>query len=157
MIYAALKLVHLAAVIVFLGNILTSLFWMRLAVHTKEPPIIAHTIRGIIKSGRLFTVPGVILITLAGFLTAIYGGLPILHTGWILWSIVLFSLSGLVFGAKVVPLQRKMHHLTQDRESAPPFDWIQFYKLYRRWEFWGGMALLTPAGALIMMTLKIPR
>jgi hypothetical protein len=39
--------------------------------------------KGIISSDKLFTIPGVVVITIGGFSAAIYGGIPILKTGWI--------------------------------------------------------------------------
>jgi uncharacterized membrane protein len=104
--YLLLKLIHIIAVIIFLGNIITGLFWMRKADKTNNRSIIAFTMKGIIDSDRLFTIPGVIIITIGGFAAAIQGGIPLLRTGWIFWPIVLFSLSGLAFAWKVVPLQK---------------------------------------------------
>ena len=80
MTYNYLKLIHLMAVIIFLGNIFTGLFWMHIAIKTKDLKIISHSIKGVIRSDRLFTIPGVILITAGGLMTAIYGRIPIIHT-----------------------------------------------------------------------------
>ena len=157
MIYNYLKLLHLIAVILFLGNIVTGLFWMTIAVKTKDLKIISHSIKGVIKSDRLFTIPGVIVIVAGGFMAAIYGNIPILRTGWIFWSLILFSISGIVFGWKVAPLQRKIYNLTSNRETAHDFNWPGFKKVYLEWETWGLVALLTPVAALVMMVLKIPR
>ena len=106
--YLLLKTIHLLAVVAFLGNIATGLFWMRFAVKTNDVKIIQHTALGIIRSDRLFTIPGVLIITAGGFFAAIYAGIPLLRTGWIFWPIVLFSLSGVFFAYKVAPLQSKM-------------------------------------------------
>ena len=151
------KLIHLLAVIIFLGNIITGLFWMRIAVKTKDVRIIHHTMNGIIMADRYFTIPGVVVITAAGFLAAIYGHFPILRTGWILWSIILFSISGLAFAFKVAPLQRKIFKLTLGVENFADFDWTNFRKIYFAWDIWGLIALLTPLAAFAMMTLKIPQ
>lgn len=157
MTYNYLKLLHLIAVILFLGNIVTGLFWMTIAVKTKDLKIISHSIKGVIKSDRLFTIPGVIVITAGGFMAAIYGNLPLLRTGWIFWSLILFSISGIAFGWKVAPLQRKIYNLTSTKETAHDFNWQGFKKVYLEWETWGLIALLTPVAALVMMVLKIPR
>jgi uncharacterized membrane protein len=154
---AYFKLIHLLAVIIFLGNIITGLFWMRIAVKTKDLRIIQHTMNGIIIADRYFTIPGVIVITVGGFMAAIYGHFPILRTGWILWSIILFSISGLAFAFKIAPLQRKIYKLTSGMENPAGFDWIYFRKIYFAWDIWGLIAVLTPLGAFVMMTLKIPR
>jgi len=154
--YSLIKLLHVTAVIIFLGNIFTGLFWMRIAVKTNDLKIIGHTIKGVIKSDRLFTIPGVIFITTFGILAAIQGGIPLLRTGWILWSLILFSVSGIAFAWKVAPLQKKIFTLVRDQESSNDFDCMLFKKIYLQWEMWGLLALLTPVAALIMMTLKLP-
>ena len=157
MAYSYLKLLHLVAVIIFLGNIITGLFWMHIAVKTKDLKIIAHSINGVIRSDRLFTIPGVVFIVVAGIFTAIFGNIPILRTGWIFWSIVLFSISGFVFGWKVAPLQRKIYKLSSAQTDPDNFDWFLLKKLYKEWEIWGLIALLTPVIALFMMVLKVPK
>jgi uncharacterized membrane protein len=153
-VYLILKLVHVVAVVLFLGNITTGLFWKAHADRTKDPRIIAHTVLGIIRSDRWFTIPGVILIIAAGIGTAMVGGLPIIGTKWILWSLVLFAISGIVFMWQVVPLQRRLHELMSRATDGAVPDWELYHRLSRRWELWGGVALLTPVAALILMVLK---
>jgi uncharacterized membrane protein len=63
---------------------------------TKDPDKIAFAFKGIIKADRYFTVPGVIGITIIGVGLTMHAGIPLLGTGWILWSIILFSISELV-------------------------------------------------------------
>jgi uncharacterized membrane protein len=155
--YSYLKLIHIIAVMIFLGNIITGLFWMHIAVKTKDLKIINFTMKGIQAADRYFTIPGVIVIIAFGFFTAISGQFPILRTGWIFWSIIMFSISGLAFALKVAPLQKKIYHLTLNKESAVDFDYKYFYKVYLEWDIWGIIALATPLAALIMMTLKIPQ
>ena len=128
---------------------------MRQANKTSNFSIISFTMKGVIASDRWFTIPGVIVITVAGFSAAIQGGLPLLRTGWIFWSLLLFTLSGLIFALKVVPLQKKILQFTENK-PAEKFD-LEIYRLYlQQWETWGLMALLTPLAALAMMVLKIP-
>ena len=156
MLYLALKTVHIVAVILFLGNITTGIFWKEHADRTRDARLIAHALAGIIRSDRLFTIPGVVLITIAGITAAIIGHLPLLRTGWLFWGIVLFSLSGVAFSVWVVPLQRRMMKLMQaGAESGSP-DWAAYQTLSRTWAFWGAVALLLPAAALIFMVFKPP-
>ena len=157
MTYNLLKLVHLIAVVLFMGNIITGLFWVRIAVKTKDLKIISHTIKGVTRSDRLFTIPGVIIITAGGFLAAIHAHFPILRTGWIFYSIILFSISGLAFAWKVAPLQKMLYKLTVDQEGNEQFNWNVFNKKLQEWEIWGLIAMLTPLAAMVMMTLKLPR
>lgn len=111
--YLLIKLLHIGAVIAFVGNIATGLFWHAHAARTRDPRLLAHTMDGIIRSDRLFTGPGVIAIIATGVAAALAGGFPILGTGWILWTILLFAASGLIFMFRVAPMQRQLRALAQ--------------------------------------------
>ena len=152
--YLVLKLVHLSAVIAFLGNITTGLFWHRHAVRTRDPKLLAHTMDGIIRSDRLFTIPGVIVITSAGIAAAIAGGLPLLHTKWIVWTLILFTISGVAFTVFLVPLQRQLHAMAREGAESDSFDFGRYHALARRWELWGAIALGAPLVGLVLMVLK---
>ncbi len=154
--YSYLKLLHVISVIIFLGNIFTGLFWMHIAKKTNDIKIISHSIKGVIKSDRYFTIPGVVFITAFGLFAAILARIPLLNTGWILWSIILFTFSGIVFAVKVAPLQKEIMQLTLNYEKSGDFDWSNFNKVYLYWEIWGGISLIAPVIALILMILKIP-
>lgn len=152
--YLLLKLLHVIAVIVFLGNITTGLFWHAHAARTKDPKLLAHTMDGIIRSDRLFTIPGVITIIATGVALALYGHLPLLRTGWILWTLILFAVSGFIFMLRVAPLQRRLRALAETAAQSGSFDYSNYHHLAVRWEIWGAVALLTPAGGLVLMVLK---
>ena len=154
-VYLLLKLIHIFAVVIFLGNIITGLFWMRMADKTNNLSIISFTMKGIIKSDRWFTIPGVIIITAGGISAAIQGGLPLLRTGWLFWGIVLFSLSGIIFSVKLAPLQRKILRLTENMEHQK-FNSSLYHSCLKQWEIWGLIAVLSPIIAMVMMVLKIP-
>ena len=151
--YLIWKLIHVAAVVIFLGNIITGLFWAARAHKTRDFKAIASTFQGITKSDRIFTLPGIIFITLAGIVAAIHGHLPILGTGWILWSIILFSISGVIFSIYVAPLQKKIAKFADSADSSND-NWRQYEKIYKQWEFWGLLATLTPVAAFILMVIK---
>jgi uncharacterized membrane protein len=153
MSYLVWKFLHVASVIVFLGNIVTGIFWGAHANRSRDFRLIASTFDGIIRSDRLFTMPGVIVIIVSGVVAAITGGLPILGTGWILWGIVLFSVAGIVFGRIVAPLQRDIVRLAGSGDSDEQ-NWRSYDLLYARWARWGLVAVLAPAAAVLIMVLK---
>lgn len=153
MSYSIWKLLHIASVTLFLGNIATGLFWAAHAHRSRDLRVIASTFAGIVRSDRLFTLPGVVGITVCGIAAAMKGSLPMLSTGWIFWPIVLFSISGLVFGVAVAPLQGRIVRLA--RAGSPDAQtWASYAGLYRRWELWGLVALIAPAIAFAIMVLK---
>jgi uncharacterized membrane protein len=153
-LYPLYKLIHVFAVIVFMGNIYTGLFWMNRANKTRDLSIINHTMKNVILSDKYFTIPGVIIILVGGFGAALQNHLPLLKLGWIFYPIVLFSISGIAFSWKVAPLQKKIATVTKDKHDD--FDWVNYRKLYREWDMWGLVAIITPLIALAMMVLKLP-
>jgi len=152
--YSILKLLHVAGVIVFLGNIIAGHFWIHLAMKSKDFNIIKHSIRGVMRSDKVFTVPAVIVIIVAGILAAVYGHISILRTPWILWSIVLFSCSGVIFSTKLSVVLRKMLELTSHHNREQ--EWNSMEDLYKQWKMWALVAIIMPFAALVMMILKIP-
>ena len=128
MSYLAWKLLHIASVIIFLGNITTGLFWAAHAHKTRDFTVIASIFNGIIRSDRWFTIPGVIGIVISGIAAAIGGKLPILATGWILWPIILFAISGTVFGIWVAPLQHKVVNFVRT-ENFSEQSWEAYGKI----------------------------
>ncbi len=152
--YLVLKLVHITAVILFLGNIITGLFWHAHAARTGDPRLLHHVMDGIIRSDRWFTLPGVVIIVVTGVLNALHAQLPLLGTPWIAWSLALLSVSGIVYGARVAPLQQQMRTLARVGVQSGEFDARGYHALARRWEWWGAAALLTPLAVLILMVLK---
>lgn len=152
--YLWLKLIHILAVVMFIGNIVTGVFWHRHALATRDARLLAHTMAGVIRSDRLFTVPGVLLIIASGVFAAIQGEFPIFGTPWILWTLVLFGISGAVFGMKLAPLQRQMLKQAQAGAASGAFDYVAYHRVSRQWDLWGAVATGTPLLGLALMVLK---
>lgn len=152
--YLWLKLLHILAVVMFIGNITTGVFWHRHAERTRNPRLLAHAMEGVIRSDRFFTIPGVVVIIVTGMLAAIQGGFPILRTGWILWTLVLFGISGLVFMVRLAPLQRRLRGLAEAGEASGSFDFDGYRRLAVQWEVWGVIASGAPILGLALMVLK---
>ncbi len=151
--YNVLKALHVLSVVLFLGNIITGVFWKVHADLTGDLRARAQALDGIIKSDRFFTMPGVFLIIGTGVWMALEAQLPMLRTPWILWSLVLFGVSGVLFGARVAPLQKKL--LTNARAGlAGQWNEAEYRSLSRGWQFWGVIATVTPLIALFLMVLK---
>jgi uncharacterized membrane protein len=152
--YIALKILHIAAVVIFMGNLVTGILWKLHGDQTKDPVIIRHTMKGLIRADRWFTIPGVTLILIGGFGAALIGGLPLLRTRWILAGIILFAISGFAYMRQVVPLQRQMLAVARSGVEGGTFDWDKYRVLSRRWNVWGTIALIAPVLAMIGMIAK---
>ena len=153
MAYLLLKSLHVISVVLFLGNVITGIFWKIHADLSGDLRARAQALDGIIKSDKVFTVPGVLLIIVTGVALALVGKLPILGTPWILWSLVLFGVAGATFGARVGPLQKKL--LSNVRAGlAGSWSEPEYQALSRSWQLWGIVATGAPLLALFLMVLK---
>ena len=152
--YIAFKILHLVAVVIFLGNLITGILWKVSADQSRNPVIIHHTVAGLIRADRWFTIPGVVMILVGGFGAAVVGGLPLVRTRWILAGIVLFTISGIAYMARVVPLQRRMLAVARAGVDTGKMDWSEYGTLTRGWNVWGTIALLAPLLALMAMIAK---
>ena len=152
--YVAFKILHVFAVVVFLGNLITGILWKVSADQTKNPVIIHHTVGGLIRADRWFTIPAVLLILIGGFGSAVVGGLPLIRTRWILAGIILFTISGASYMARVVPIQRRMLAVAKAGVDSSSLDWKEYGALTRSWNVWGSIALVAPLLALIAMIAK---
>ena len=150
--YLALKLLHVAAVIVFLGNITTGLFWHAHAARTRDPKLLAHTMDGIIRSDRLFTLPGVLLISPRASVLAVRT-LPVAANR--LDSVDTRAVRD--FRRRIRCARRADAARAQGARRARMqggFDYARYRALALRWEIWGAVALLTPVAGLALMILK---
>jgi uncharacterized membrane protein len=146
-LYLVLKLIHVAGVVLFLGNITVGVFWKSFADRTRNAAIMASTMDGIIAADKVFTIPGIVILLGGGLGAAFVGGIPILSTGWLLWGIIAFVLSGLAFA----PLSRAQRRISF---AAHAGNFQEYDELSKRWTFWGSIALLMPLVAFVLMILK---
>ena len=153
MSYLAWKLVHNASVVLFLGNIITGLFWAAHASRTRSLRAVALIFDGLIWSDRWFTLPSVFLLLLSGIATAGRAGLPVLGTGWLLWSSASFALSGILFGVRVAPLQRRIRDFAVQAEDSDA-NWRIFRGLYWQWEAFGVLSVGAAVIPFLLMVLK---
>jgi len=145
--YLILKLIHVAGVVLFLGNITVGVFWKRFSDRSRNAAIMAFTMDAIIAADRVFTIPGIVLLLVGGLAAALVGGIPILATGWLLWGLIAFILSGVAFG----PLSRAQRQLAV---AAHAGDLVEYGRLSKSWNLWGSIALGLPIIAFILMILK---
>ena len=153
MLYLALKSLHVVSVVLFLGNIITGVFWKVHADLSGDLRVRQQAILGLIRADRFFTVPGVLLIIATGVFLALIANLPLLRTFWIIWSLVLFGISGLAFGIAVGPLQKKLLANTT-AGLAGTWNETEYRALSKSWAILGGIATAAPLIAVILMVMK---
>ena len=153
MSYLVLKALHVLSVVLFLGNIITGVFWKYHADRSGDLRARAQALDGIIASDRWFTLPGVALIIITGVGLATLAHYPIVRTHWLLWALILFGVSGVAFQFFVAPLQRRL--LANVRAGlAGSWNESEYRALSTAWKWWGAVATLAPLGSLFLMVTK---
>ncbi len=147
---------HIAGAVVFLGNIIVTGAWMLMAERTRSISVIHFSAKAVIRADLLFTLPGVLLILMNGFVMVFsaWGGWSAFHEiTWIAAALGLFTLSGIIWVGMLIPVQHRMVVLS-DPSAYPDALPKRFYSSLRSWYIWGGIAIVLPLISLYLMVNK---
>lgn len=150
--YLWLKVLHIVGVVLFLGNIIITGWWKNMADRTKNPQVIAFAQRQVTVTDWLFTAGGSTILTIAGVLN--------IHTSWsysmkwLQWGIGLFFLSAVIWVVVLIPTQIKQAKMAAIFDESGVIT-EEYWKLCRRWNIWGGLAVIIPMSAVYFMTFKM--
>ena len=147
----ALKSLHILGACLFLGNIIVSAFWKVAADRTGDIAVLRFATRLVNLTDLIFTGLGATLLLVTGHLLAIsHGG--ILVNSWILWSYILFGMSGLIWVAVLVPIQFKQARLLRATQAQQVPE--EYQSLARLWWIAGTLATVLPLPAIYLMVSK---
>ncbi|WP_410511971.1 DUF2269 family protein [Paenibacillus sp. BR2-3] len=144
---------HLVGVVVFVGNIITAAFWKVRADLLKNPAIIHSTVKNVMLADYVFTLPGLVIIIVSGIVMAIQAKMPLSGLNWLTMSLILFAVTGVIWLAVLIPLQRGMiRHSAQCIESGNISK--DYQQVSRYWACFGIAATLLPIVILYLMITK---
>ena len=149
-------LLHIAGAVIFLGNIIVTGAWMLMAERARSISVIHFSAKAVIRADLLFTLPGVLLILMNGFVMVFsaWGGWSAFHEiTWIAAALGLFTLSGVIWVGVLIPVQHRMAVLS-DPSAYPDALPKRFYSSLRSWYIWGGIAIVLPLISLYLMVNK---
>ena len=155
MSYEVLKLLHIVGVILLVGNVTVTSVWKVFAERTREPSTIAFAQRLVTGTDWTLTAGGIVLTVVGGYGMLLVAGLPWFGMGWLLWSQVLFVVSGLIWLVALLPIQVRQARMTRAFAAGgeiPPAYW----RLARAWIVWGVVATLPLLAAMWLMVAKRP-
>ncbi|MEK5175762.1 DUF2269 domain-containing protein [Heyndrickxia sp. FSL W8-0496] len=148
-----LLFLHILGAVIFLGNIVTAAFWKIRADIKRDPKFIHHTVKNVMLADFIFTLPGLILIIVSGILMAVQSGYSMDTFNWLTLSLFLFVLTGFLWLAVLIPIQRSMV-----RYSARSIDdgviSNKYKNVSRYWAIVGIAATLLPVVILYLMITK---
>jgi uncharacterized membrane protein len=149
-----LLFLHVLGAVLFLGNISTGAFWKIRAHYGKRDLQNIHlTVKNIMVADYVFTVPGILLLLIPGYLMAFRLGYSLLAWNWVSVSLLLFSISGIMWLFLLIPLQRKMIRFSE--ESLRLGEQTEAYRnVSKKWDIYGSIATIVPIITLVLMVWK---
>ncbi len=150
--YLILKTVHIIGAILFLGNIIITGWWKYMANRTGNPVIIGFAQRQVTLTDFVFTAGGSGMLFAAG-ITNIFLYNISLTTNWIMWGLGLFTLSGIIWGAILIPIQIKQAREAKQFTAETVIS-KQYWKRESQWFFYGITATILPIISVVFMVMK---
>ncbi|MCM3782389.1 DUF2269 domain-containing protein [Neobacillus mesonae] len=144
---------HLLGVLLMVGNIITAAFWKIRADRTGNPSIILHAVKNVMLADYSFTIPGLILIIISGAVMAGEGGYSLSGLNWLTLSLILFGITGFVWAAILIPIQRRMIRFSMDSVKEGAIT-AQYRLASRQWAVYGVAATFLPLVILYLMVMK---
>ncbi len=151
--YTSFKIIHMLGIVLFLGNIIVTGVWKAFADRTRNAEVIAFAQRLVTLTDWAFTLSGVVLILVGGYGMAAAAGYDLRGTSWLLWAQGAFLASGVIWVAILIPVQIRQARLAEGFENGGAIPAL-YWRLNRRWYFWGVLATLIPLTNLYVMVAK---
>jgi uncharacterized membrane protein len=150
MAFEIARFLHITGVVMLMGNITVTAIWKFFADRDGRPAVLAFAQKLVTYTDWAMTLWGVLLTMGGGYWMAWLGGHD-LASGWMLWSQVLFVLSGLIWLARIVPIQIEQARLARSFGT----DVGERYRaLSRAWLGWGLISTIPLVTAMWLMISK---
>lgn len=144
---------HVLGAVLFIGNIITAVFWKVKAELGKDVLHTHKVVKNVMLADYFFTLPGIILLIVTGNLMAHSAGYSMVELNWVNVSQALFILTGLIWAVVLLPNQRKM--IKESEKSIPQGQFTPAFKRASRvWDVWGTIAIVVPLFVLYLMLAK---
>jgi uncharacterized membrane protein len=150
--YSLMKIVHVLAVVVLLGNLLMAPFWRKRLALEGGAQARATANRSVRVADLIFTLPGWVVVLATGIMLIIYRPLG-MHGGWLHLSLLLF-LGWLVLWHILVLRSRKAMITQADEAAAGGPASAELAQHERQWQQWSYLSALLAVLILILMVTQ---
>ena len=151
--YLLLKSLHIAGVVVFLGNIVVTAWWKFQADRTRNPAIVAFAQRQVTLTDYVFTFGGAALLSATGIGNAVIHGIAYRQVYWMALGYWLFLASGVIWVAALIPIQIRQAKMARAFASGGAIP-DRYWTLGRLWFAFGILATVVPFASIYWMVFK---
>jgi uncharacterized membrane protein len=148
-----LLVIHVFSAVVFVGNIITAAYWKVRADGSGNLVTISLTAQGLLRADYMFTLPGMVGLLATGIAMVGLTDWDRFQEPWLSISFVLLILTGVIWAALLLPLQRRMARLARQGAASGTLD-PAYRQASKKWARFGGVATLLPLVILALMVLK---
>ena len=145
--------IHIISALLLIGNMITAAFWKMRADRSGNLDTIAITTQGLLNADYMFTLPGIVGLLATGIALVGLTDWARFEEAWLSISLILLIITGIIWTALLLPLQKRMVRLAQlgaARGTPDPGYW----QASKKWAMFGGIATLLPVVILFLMVLK---
>lgn len=153
MLYSVLKFLHVAGVVLLIGNVTITAFWKVYSDRTRDARIVANAQRAVITADWLFTLPAIALIIVGGYGMALIGNMDLFADPWLVWGQAFFLVSGALWLGVLVPVQVRQSRQARAFDMDAPIP-ESYWRDGRRWLIWGIVATVPLVAATYVMIAK---
>ena len=150
--YLFVKALHIMSSVLMVGTGFGTAYYLFFTNRIGRVSSIADVARLVVRADWWFTTPAVIFQPLSGIWLAYIAGWP-LTTPWLLWSIVLFVLTGACW-LPVVWLQLRLAKIAREADERNDALPAIYWRYARYWEWLGYPAFVAMLGVYFLMVMK---
>lgn len=150
--YLFVRALHIMSSVLMVGTGFGTAYYLFFTNRIGRVSSIADVARLVVRADWWFTTPTVIFQPLSGIWLAYIAGWP-LTTPWLLWSIVLFVLTGACW-LPVVWLQLRLAKIAREADEQNEALPETYWRYARYWEWLGYPAFVAMLGVYFLMVMK---
>lgn len=151
MLYLILKYIHVIAAVFLFGFGMGSYLYLIAASRSRNPLVIAHVARMVVRFDTWITTPAGFIQVITGYGLMHLTGMS-MWTGWIMNSVVIFVCVGALW-LPVLVLQKRLERLADQAVTSGEVLPERYQPIYRAW-FWMGVAGFAGMFVIVLMMVS---
>lgn len=152
-LYTIFKFIHVLGAVILVGNVTVTAVWKVFADRTHDAKVVAFGQRLVTITDWSLTVGGIVLIIVGGYGAAFVGRVNLFEARWLLWSQILFAVSGIMWAGILIPAQIRQARMARAFASGGEIP-AAYRRDARLWLWWGIIATIPLVIALWLMVVK---
>lgn len=153
MTYDVLKFLHIAGVVMLLGNVTATAIWKFFADRSRDPVVLRFAQKLVTYTDWSLTAWGIVLLICGGYGMLWLEGSSPLAAPWLVWAQAMFVASGAIWAGLLVPAQIRQHRMAKDFAAGGTIP-AAYWRDARIWLVWGLIGTVPLVIAVWLMVVK---